>query len=259
MKWLVAIASCFFLLPALAADIYIERGHVVNINGQIKQGDAERVASLIGKLKSVSIFRVQSLGGNVDEAIKIASLIEGAQANFMINKGELCASACFFMYIAGHYRYATPFQGADNTNPSPEMLARGYRYVGIHRPYLGSEKEVRALSADKQERLMQDIRAYLQKKQVPQYLVDEMMGRSSNRIYWLREKDLDLLGDFSPGVEEILIKECGYDKVSGASWSRERNDEFNNCWLDMREREFTPLQQRFLGRLATGWRPWGKQ
>ena len=47
MKWLVAIVSSIFLLPVLAADIYVERGHQVHIDGEIRTGDAERVASLI--------------------------------------------------------------------------------------------------------------------------------------------------------------------------------------------------------------------
>ncbi len=105
---------------------------------------------------------------------------------------------------------------------------------------------------------MQDLREYLKRKQVPQYLVDEMMGRASNQIYWLREKDLNLLGEFSPGYEEILIKECGYDK-SISEWSDARQIKFFNCQHDVWEREFLPSQLIYIKRLANGWRPWAKR
>ena len=260
MRWLVAIFYSIFLLPVLAADIYVERKHQVHIEGEIKAGDAERVVSLISGMPIVGSFRVNTLGGNIDEALRIAYLIEGTNASFSIKEGKLCASACFFMFIAGKERYAFPFHGEDGQNPSPENLARGLSYVGIHRPYLALKKEVTTESAVKQEALMQALRDYLRKKQVPQYLVDEMMGRASNQIYWLREKDIALLGDYSPGFEEVLIKECRYNKYDRLmSWSNTRRTEFEDCRFDVWKREYLPSQIRFIKRLATGWRPWGKQ
>ena len=202
MRWLVAIVSSIFMLPVLAADIYVEKGYQVHIDGEIRTGDAERVASLIGDMRFVGSFEVKSLGGNLEEALKISSLIDGTSASFRIKRGELCVSACFFMFIAGRERAASAFLGEEGQSPSPKMLARGSYYVGIHRPYLASKGEVNETSVDKQENLMQTVREYLRKKQVPQYLVDEMMGRASNRIYWLNDKDVDLLGDYSPGYEQ---------------------------------------------------------
>ena len=260
MRWLVAIVSSIFLLPVLAADIYVERGHQVHIDGEIRTGDAERVASLISGMKIVGSFIVKSPGGNVEEALRISSLIDGTNARFNIKKGELCMSACFFMFIAGKERFASAFHGEEGQSPTSAMLARGFRYVGIHRPYLASNQEVKAASADKQEALMQASREYLRKRQVPQYLVDEMMGRASNQIYWLREKDLDLLGNYSPEYEEVLIKECGYNKVARLeSWTNTRRDDFDNCSFNVWEREYLPLQGSYIKRLATGWRPWGKR
>ena len=260
MMWLVAIVFSIFLLPVLAADIYVE-DYKVHIEGVIRDGDAERVASLVSGMRIVSSFNVNTLGGNVDEALKIASLIEGTSARFVIKKGGICASSCFFMFISSQDRSAIPFYGEEGQNPSAENRAKGYYYVGIHRPYLASKDEVTAASADKQEALMQVIRDYLRKKQVPQYLVDEMMGRSSNQIYWLREKDLDLLGDYSPGLEEVLIKKCGYNKTVkySISMTNTQLNELYDCISEVRQREYLPSQTKYIKRLATGWRPWGKR
>ena len=260
MRWLVAVVFSIFMLPVLAADIYVESGHQVHIDGEIRTGDAERVASLISGMRYLSIFSVKSPGGNVEEALRISTLIEGTNSGFVIKRGEICASACFFMFIASKERYANAFYGKEGQSPTSEKLARGYRYVGIHRPYLASKDEVTAASADKQETLMQVVRDYLRKKQVPQYLVDEMMWRASNRIYWLREKDVDLLGNYIPGYEEVLIKECGYNKNAEIdSWTNDRRNQFNNCSNDVWLREYLPLQDSYIKRLATGWRPWGKR
>ena len=260
MRWLVAIVSSIFLFPVLAADIYVEKRVEVHIDGEIRTGDAERIASLINGMRIVSSFNVNSPGGNVEEALRISCLIDGTNAAFRIKRGGICMSACFFMFIAGKERFASAFRGEEGQSPTSEKLARGYRYVGIHRPYLASKGEVTAASADKQEALMQVVRDYLRKKQVPQYLVDEMMGRASNQIYWLREKDTDLLGDYSPGYEEVLIKECGYNKNAQIdSWTNDRINQFNNCSNDVWFREYLPLQDSYIKRLATGWRPWAKQ
>lgn len=259
MRWLVAVFLSIFLSPTLAADIYVERGIQLHIEGVIRTGDAERVASLIGGMQFVNFFVVSSPGGNIEEALRIAALIEGTSTRFIIKKGEICASACFFMFIASQDRRASAFYGEEGQNPSAKKQAEGYSYIGIHRPSLVSREEVTSASADKQEVLMHAVREYLRKRQVPQYLVDEMMGRASNQIYWLRDKDLDLLGNYSPGFEEVLIKECGYNKTAQLSWTDTRLEKFFDCALNVWSREYLSSQVRYIKRLATGWRPWGKR
>lgn len=242
-----------------AADIYIHGKSTIHIDGKIVSGDAERLAILMSKMPGVAYFRVNSEGGNVEEATKMASLIEGTHAPLSVRNGGICASACFFLYIGAHQRSANAFQGDDGQNPSPEMLAKGRRFVGIHRPYLGSPIEVGKSSMQKQEKVMNDVRKYLKEKNTPQYLIDEMMGRPSNQVYWLREKDIDILGEFSAGLEEIYIKECGYNKREiYRSWTDKQIQNFTDCTIKVWEREMYPAQIVFLLRLETGWRPWNR-
>lgn len=240
----------------MAADIYVDKKYVIHIDGDIKSGDSEKVAFIAGKMTFINAFAVNSPGGSVVESIRIASLIEGTHAKFYVEKGGICASACFFMLIAAQQRLFSSFTGDARRNPTPEEIAK-HRFVGIHRPFLGSKNEKKKSSAEKQEKLMGVVRNYLKNKQIPQYLIDQMMGRSSNEIYWLREEDANLLGEYSPGYEEVIIKECGYNKMNiDNTWSKDRVGRFIECELDVWDREYRKSQNLFLLKLDVGWRPW---
>lgn len=253
---LIALMAITLIASASAADVYRVKSAIF-IEGEIEDGDAEKTAVVLASRSTVGIFRVNSLGGSVTEAIKIGSLIEGAKAGVLIKKGELCASACFFLYINGYFRGASGFSPKDGETPSNAKRLLGHTFVGIHRPYLGSKNEVTADSATKQGELINQIKVYLRKKAIPEYLIDEMMGHPSNDIYWLQDKDLLMLGEYDAGVEEVLIKECNYVREMWKQ-SQERQDRFIKCSVDVVfEREFGPQQQRFIEKLRTGWRPWG--
>ena len=255
-KLFVALTAALIALPSLAARISADEAGVVRIEGLIQEGDAERLATVLGKMVSVGGFQVDSTGGNVLEAMRMASLVEGSRSAVIVRKGGVCASACFFLFISAQERIATGYEGKDGKNPSASMLSRG-SYVGVHRPYLGSRSEVRDSSVTKQEKLMKDVRSYLAGKNTPQNLIDEMMARSSNQVYWLTDKDIETIGPFSPGVEEIYIKECGFNKRGYFhSWSRERIREFDTCAIKVWKREFLEPQMNFLIRLEIGRRPW---
>lgn len=254
-------ALTIFAPHTFAANIYIEKKTHINFDGQIEKGDAERVAFLIEGMPRVDVFMVNSAGGSISEALKIASLLKGIHAYLVVKPGKICASACFFMFIAATTRSASPFYGKDGENPSPQELPKkSLGRVGIHRPYLVLPKGTSEKSFEKQDLLMRDIRAYLIEEQVPQNLIDEMMGRGSNEVYWLREKDLDLIGEYSPGYEEMLIQKCGYEKLGIYSkWNKSKADEFVACEADVWHREFSRSQFLFSVRLLEGWRPWIKK
>ncbi|XVJ68996.1 MAG: hypothetical protein HEQ39_04545 [Rhizobacter sp.] len=255
---LLSLIVIVLIRPAIGAEIYIKDVNSLHIDGDIRDGDAERVAKLLSQSQRVDIFFVNSLGGDVLEAINIASLVEGAKAQVVVKKGELCASACFFVFIAGTYRFATGFRGEQGEMPSQVERRKGFRFVGIHRPYLSSKSETTANSINKQKRIMENVRGYLSEKAVPQYLIDEMMSRPSNDTYWLRPKDLEMIGDYESGFEEVLIKHCEYSRESW-KWSKDRQMIFDACENNLREKEFHPVQDRFIARLRSGWRPWANK
>lgn len=47
-----------------------------------------------------------------------------------------------------------------------------------------------------------------------------MMSRPPNDIYWLTSADFEEVGEYSPEVEELLIKKCDYVRITTASVAR---------------------------------------
>ncbi len=106
---------------------------------------------------------------------------------------------------------------------------------------------------------MRRFRSHLASKQVPQHLVDEMMARPSNDIYWLRDRDLELIGPYSAGDEEALIARCGYKragKIVDEEWSEARHNKLTDCGIEYWDEQYFEPQINFVLKLAGGWRPW---
>lgn len=251
----IGIAICF--KSALAADITANRG-TVDINGDIRAGDAERLAVIISKLENVGTITVSSSGGDVREALRIAAIVNELRVGVMVNKGSFCISACFFIFLEGYPRSAYSAE-ADGSLPSAERRQKRIGIVGIHRPYLKST-DGGSQALESQQQIMKIVRSHLASKAVPQYLVDEMMAHPSNDIYWLKERDLEALGEYEAGVEEALISKCSYKRhraIFEERWTKEKKERMYECSTDYWEQKALPLQKIFISRLKSGHRPWG--
>jgi hypothetical protein len=101
----------------------------------------------------------------------------------------MCASACFFIYVAGIDR-----------NPSIESPG----ILGIHRPYL-SDADLKALSANQAMESSTQIRTivetYLREMGVPSKYPDRMFSISGDQIYWINDADFE--ADFSGTIPEL--------------------------------------------------------
>jgi hypothetical protein len=81
----------------------------------------------------------------------------------------------------------------------------------------------------------------------------------SNDIYWLRDRDLELIGPYSAADEEILIAKCDYKrsgKMFDEGWSQSRIDKVNSCTFDVWYEHYFEQQLDFVFKLKRGWRPW---
>lgn len=197
----------FLVSKSNAADIFRTelRNNIyqINIEGTIQRGDADNFIRLIFSSKPGSVFRrvgLNSNGGDVDEAIKLASLVEQLRLRTKVNPGGVCASACFFIWVVGEPHNAT-------SQISSQYLGR----VGLHRPYLKNPKND-PKSLETQGVLQKQIANFLSEKLIPNRLIDLMMTRPSNDIYWLTKQDLDELGEYSAPVEELYINKCQYNR-----------------------------------------------
>jgi hypothetical protein len=263
-RYATAVALLLFNLGCVqAADFEVvatKKGPpALSLKGKIVKGDFEKLKSLIMKSPLSSILHLDSSGGDVGEAMQLGQLVRLLQISTMVSKDKVCASACFFVYLGGAGRLAS---GSVGGHATPLGFPLGY--VGLHRPYL-STPSGSSESLERQATAMRRVRTYLEGYLVSNRLIDIMMSRPSNDIYWLSDDDLEELGDYPPELEELYISRCGYDRkifkhilaaknvgnVERTANLQERHRETNRC--------IAPLQysayEEGIAKLRAGWRP----
>jgi hypothetical protein len=115
-RLLVAISALLLATPEASALKYKQSFHDplarITATGQIVPGDFDRLAAFVETLpQSGSIrlrFVVDSPGGNIAEAEKIALFINKAAAEVAIPSGSQCLSACFLLFAAAAHRFMAP-------------------------------------------------------------------------------------------------------------------------------------------------------
>jgi hypothetical protein len=183
------------------------------LEGQIEPGDFDRLRSFVfekgwGRAESgVSEIYLASPGGDLAEAMKIGRLVrelklttvvpassdlrEKAAARHNLKDAKanyMCASACFFVFVAGIHRKSDVFEPL----------------LGMHRPYL-SENDLRALSSDKAiaaaTRTRAFVESYLKEMGVPTKYADQMFSVPRDGIRWLSKDEFD--ADFEGFIPEL--------------------------------------------------------
>ena len=224
---------------------------VLTIKGEIEKGDSEKLLKQILSHQHITEILLDSPGGIVDEAIKMSSVITGLRVTTRVVSEKLCASSCFFLYLAGE-----PRQSSGMTNINGIFFGR----VGLHRPYFNKEffdKNINENSTKKQEELMNSISKYLEKQMVPNYLIEIMMRRSSTEIYLLNDNDIQMLGEVYPPREELLTAKCGYKKNKSfdpiqliTNYPKEMQ-----CIIEIQSNDRFSFREK----LKTGWKPWNPE
>jgi len=192
-----------------------------SFSGAIEPGDTRKVANFLGTMKT-PIFTIilDSQGGDVDEAIRIGELIKFAWIGTEVQSERLCASSCFFLFLAGSGRIASPswlmrpgeleaiYATAKQAgvNRKPELPG----FVGLHRPFYTKESTIEK----HQSTMMERVGSHLKKQMISGRLIDAMMSHPSNDVYWLTNFDLNEIGEYPPEQEEMFIQRCGYDRNS---------------------------------------------
>ncbi|WP_283742906.1 hypothetical protein [Sideroxydans sp. CL21] len=262
-QFVLLILLVAFCITAKAADVFSD-GHKIYLEGEIRKGDAERfAATLIEMVKTELIpnsLWVSSNGGDINEAMKLVSLIKGTRLHVFVSKGKVCASSCFFVYLAGIERNAQNITNDDGTLLPQEKRDRYYGGVGIHRPYF-KDPSGNIESEHNQILLMHKVKSYLEEEGVSEHLIDTMMTHPSNDVYWLNSKDLEDIGEYPPDVEEVAISKCNYirmQKMYEQKMSKEQFSIIYMCILDNVLDKYDRPRFDYLVKLNTGWRPWKK-
>lgn len=184
------------------------------LEGEIAEGDSDTLMAFIYRdpltFVRTSTITLNSPGGSVAEAIKLAVIVERSAFATIVEKNASCASSCVLIYVGGQMRM-----------PSGSVL--------VHRPYL-SNSAAQSLSVEEtrqyQENAMTEVRRFLESRFVPRAIVDMMMTKSSVEAERLSVSDLKEIGLATASFEETSLARCGASPdgfVSGEISAKQRD------------------------------------
>ncbi len=219
-------------------ELRVYRGALI-LEGKIGPGDYDKFRAFVGNKSNfekinAGVF-LASPGGSLTQALKIGRLIRALELNTdapsgpaigspkfgesPINPTNLkdpgsnyaCASACFFIYVAGVYR---------NVN----WVGR----LGIHRP-IQLEGNASKLDVDQTLNLNWQVRGlvkkYLEEMDVPDKYVDIMYSIPPNKLRMITQSEFDSdLRGFVPEMRERLHSKCGMP-------AGDQSIETVRCWM----------------------------
>jgi hypothetical protein len=190
------------------------------LEGKIEAGDFAKFEKFVFNGNNAVEIYLASPGGDLAEAMKIGLLARllklstitpgKAVTNYNRNLAAIrhnltdpktnyiCASACFFIFVAGIHR------GADALGPA---------ILGIHRPFLvenGLKKLNRDQATPAEDRTRKVVSNYLKVMDVPAKYADDMYSVPSGRVRWIRndEFEVDFKG-FIPELKDWVDARCG--------------------------------------------------
>ncbi|MET4207726.1 hypothetical protein [Bradyrhizobium sp. LA2.1] len=107
----VAVSFGDISTAATLKSIATKEGHVlISISGEIVEGDADALKATIKGAndagKFVSGIRLNSIGGNLLEGVKLSETVKFAKMATNVAQGATCASACFLIFAAGDTKFA---------------------------------------------------------------------------------------------------------------------------------------------------------
>ncbi|RYZ88890.1 MAG: hypothetical protein EOP06_10180 [Proteobacteria bacterium] len=123
---LITIFSLSIFSTNVAAMEFSKDGDHLIMAGEVRQGDFNRLISYLRENLALfitgEVVKLDSPGGNVDEAIKLAEFIHRTNRSTIVPSGAECSSACFYLLVAGGTRGTVSGK------------------IGIHRPYYIPER-----------------------------------------------------------------------------------------------------------------------
>lgn len=222
-------ALCLWLCLACAAPVGAAGvtlhpdGNLVVLEGRIERGDLAKVQELARQASPTAMY-LASRGGDLAEAMRIGFFVRGRAWETRTAEAEsvpaemrasrasalgvrdpvrnnVCASACFMIFVAGIYR-------------------EGHA-LGIHTPQI-SAADLERLSADQAASKSSDVKTavgiYLFRMGVPARYLGAMFDVPHDKIRWLTEEEIaaDLHG-FAPDVRPWVAGQCGLQEVESAT------------------------------------------
>jgi len=182
--------------PCLSFDISEVKGneYTLLLSGEIISGDLNKIVEAVSPPNSFpKYFTLESIGGNVMEAMKIGHFIRETASGTLVIK--TCASACVFILVAGVSKTALPSSA-----------------IGLHRPYFKPEI-YSSLSLNETEdgyaKVRNATRKYLTNMEVPTAYIEKMFSIPSDEVYFLSESEKNRLMVSPSAYSEWVRAKCG--------------------------------------------------
>ncbi|GKQ52150.1 hypothetical protein [Bradyrhizobium sp. Ce-3] len=149
---------------------------IIALSGDVAAGDTEAAEALIKTANDgnrlISALRLDSPGGSVAEAVKLAGLIRRAKLPTIVATGSRCASACFIVFAAGNEKFAS-YEAA----------------IGVH----GVSDKFGHETAQTEEATIAMARV-ASGFGVPPRIIGQMVTTHAHEIAWLTPDDLRAMG-----------------------------------------------------------------
>jgi len=202
------------------------------LEGRIEPGDFDKFIDFVFKRENAVEIYLASPGGNLGEALKIGMAIRQLNLSTIVpskvltnqafdlvairhnlkggKTNYLCASACFFVFVAGVHRKA------DDVGPP---------ILGIHKPFLldtglktlGNDQ---SMAAEKRTRMT--VENYLRAMDVSAKYVAEMYSVPKGVTKWVRNEFESDFAGFIPKLRDWVNSKCGKDSKESARIDCER-------------------------------------
>lgn len=235
MKYLLFAFLLSFSLASSSAQIEEFDKNFYVLKGLIEKGDSDKLLDRIKNTKHNGLL-LDSKGGDLEEAIKIGSIVKTLGIGVYVSKDGICGSACFFIYMNGLSRLAAGIE-LKGYSKSPAV-----GFIAIHRPFF---KEADTNTNSNQKVLEKRAAEYLKDLSVPTDLIEKMMSYSSVDAYFLTSDDIDRLGTRPSEIEELYISKCKFNPKDTAN--------INICTVQIDSDIFVEGYTRIIN----GWKPRG--
>jgi hypothetical protein len=173
------------------------------LRGEIAEGDLGRLqhylrdnAGAFAENGGQVAFAID--GGDMEEAMRLGDFLRDSmmEARLPDVYRARCVSACFFL-----------FAGAVSRHAAPDTVA-------IHRPHFDAADLARARASAARERydaLFVEVRAFLDRMQVPRILTETLLAIPGNETYRLTPADLEQLGATQAWFEDYSAARCAFE------------------------------------------------
>ena len=225
-------AACLFGLqkPATAATFILQPADAygpvsVLVKGQIQAGDFDKFRAFLllpGHLKAFANYVwLDSVGGNLAEAMKFASLFEKSSASVVVGPDAKCYSACFMMFASGVDRWLYAFAE-----------------LGVHQVTVNFPADAALLDASAKNSMTQAVTknagTYLASQGIPQTLVSKMQETPAKEMFiintlMIKREGWQRIMALQPKFLEAVEQVCGPQPIEQTRPPAPAQSAWNAC------------------------------